>query len=89
MSRCIQLVPMQNWSVYLLKCSDNTIYTGCSTDIHSRLTMHRNGKIHYTKSRLPINLVTEIRFTNKYQAYAFENYLKSGDGRAFMNEHLV
>ena len=84
-----QIVLMQFWSVYLIKCSDNTIYTGCSSDLCSRLSRHRKGQIHYTKTRLPVTLITEIRFSKKYQAYAFERYLKSGSGKAFAKKRLV
>jgi len=76
------------WIVYILKCSDNTIYTGCTTKLEDRLSRHEKGQINYTKSRLPVKLVTYIVFTDKYKAYDFERYLKSGSGRAFSKRHL-
>jgi len=47
------------------------------------------GEVGYTSSRLPIELVTYIAFTDKYKAFNFEKYLKSGSGKAFANKRLV
>ena len=40
-------------------------------------------------SRLPADLIVTINFYDKYKAYEFENYLKSGSGRAFMSKRLI
>ncbi len=74
------------WKVYILKCSDNSYYTGCIDD---RIFRHNKGQISYTSDKLPIQLVTYIAFSDKYKAYAFERYLKSGSGMAFKNKRLV
>jgi hypothetical protein len=42
-----------------------------------------------TKYRLPVEVWTYIVFNDKYKAYKFEKYLKSGSGRAFLNKRLV
>ena len=77
------------YAVYILKCSDDTYYTGYTTNIEMRLKAHQNREVHYTKSRLPIQLVNLILFENKQKAYDFERYLKSGSGIAFRNKRLV
>jgi putative endonuclease len=77
------------WFVYLLKCSDGTFYTGCTNDLDERLLRHRKGQVHYTSDKLPIELVTFIAFSDKYKAYAFEKYLKSGSGIAFRNKRFI
>ena len=77
------------WHVYILRCSDETNYTGCTNDLDDRLKRHNNGNIHYTKSRLPIELVVYTTFTDKYKAFEFEKYLKSGSGRAFSKRHFL
>lgn len=64
------------WYVYLLRCSDGTIYTGCTGNLEERLSRHKNKQVEYTKSRLPFTLITYIAFTDKYKAYNFERYLK-------------
>ena len=38
---------------------------------------------------LPIELITHINFKDKYKAFEFERYLKSGSGKAFMNKRLI
>lgn len=77
------------YAVYILKCSDNTYYTGYTTHIENRLKAHNNKEVHYTKSRLPIQLVNLIQFENKQSAYDFERYLKTGSGIAFRNRRLI
>lgn len=77
------------WTVYILECSDKTHYVGCTSNLDDRLRRHSNKEVHYTKSRLPINLVTYIVFNDKYKAYDFEKYLKSGSNRVFFKKRLV
>ncbi|MGZ8544493.1 MAG: GIY-YIG nuclease family protein [Flavisolibacter sp.] len=77
------------WHVYILKCIDGTYYTGCTSDMTERLHRHNSGYVKYTSSRLPVNLIVSISFNNKYKAYDFENYLKSGSGKAFMNKRFI
>ena len=46
------------WSVYMLRCSDGSLYTGCTNDLRARLVRHREGRgARYTRSRLPVRLV--------------------------------
>jgi predicted GIY-YIG superfamily endonuclease len=78
----------KRWHVYILKCSDGTIYTGCTNDLKKRLIRHNNKHIHYTKTRLPVEVVSYITFYDKYKAFDFEKYLKSGSGRAFARKRL-
>lgn len=77
------------WFVYLLRCSDGNLYVGCTKDLTERLMRHNSGDVPATSARLPVEVVTYIAFTNKYKAFAFEKYLKSGSGRAFLNKRLV
>jgi predicted GIY-YIG superfamily endonuclease len=77
------------WHVYILKCSDGTFYTGCTSDMNGRFNRHNNGQVKYTSSRLPVDLIVTISFNDKYKAYDFENYLKSGSGKAFMKKRFI
>ncbi|WP_232699001.1 GIY-YIG nuclease family protein [Brevibacillus daliensis] len=44
--------------VYVLQCSDDTLYTGYTTEIHRRLKQHNEGKgAKYTRARCPVYLV--------------------------------
>ncbi len=75
--------------VYNLKCANGAIYTGCTNDLEDRLRRHNSGRVLSTKDRLPVSLVCYTVFENKYTAYNFEKYLKSGSGRAFLAKHLI
>jgi len=77
------------WYVYILQCNNNAYYTGCTGNMEERLDKHNNGRVHYTKDKLPVKLITYIAFTEKHKAFAFEKYLKSGSGTAFRNKRLI
>jgi putative endonuclease len=44
------------WSVYLLRCADDTLYCGCTNDVARRLAAHGRGRVKYTRGRLPVTL---------------------------------
>jgi len=47
-----------NWTVYILKCADDTLYTGITNDLMRRLAQHNAGQgAKYTRSRRPVKLV--------------------------------
>jgi putative endonuclease len=75
--------------VYILKCIDEKPYTGCTENLEERLGRHMNGYVPATKNRLPVQLITHIVFNDKYKAFEFEKYLKSGSGRAFIKKHFI
>jgi len=46
------------WWVYMLRCSDNSLYCGISNDVDRRVREHKNGSgSKYVRSRLPAELV--------------------------------
>ena len=73
--------------VYILKCNDG-YYVGCTNDLKDRIYRHTNGHVPATKERRPIELKNYIAFNDKYKAFEFEKYLKSGSGRAFIKKHF-
>jgi len=75
------------WYVYILLCSDKKTYIGCTDGLKDRKKRHDNGQISATKDRLPVELICYFAFSNKYTAFNFEKYLKSGSGRAFIKKH--
>ena len=77
------------WHVYTLKCSDSTFYTGCTSDLDRRISEHNSRKVHYTADKTPVHLITFTSFNDKYKAFEFEKYLKTGSGIAFRNKHLI
>jgi len=45
------------WYVYIVECSDGTLYTGITTDVNKRIETHNKGKgAKYSKTRLPVVL---------------------------------
>ena len=49
---------MSTWYVYILRCSDGSLYTGISPDVEARLQAHHAGKgARYTRGRGPFELV--------------------------------
>lgn len=52
---------INNWSVYILECADNTFYTGITNDMAKRLVAHNSGKgAKYTLGRLPVRVVYSL-----------------------------
>ena len=67
---------MAEWYVYILRCADDSLYTGTTTDIAARVRTHNTGKgAKYTRGRRPVVLV----------------YREAVDGRgaALKREHAV
>ena len=45
------------WHVYIIECSDGSLYTGITNDLDRRITAHNDGRgAKYTKSRRPVRL---------------------------------
>jgi predicted GIY-YIG superfamily endonuclease len=63
-------------------------YIGLSSDLKARLQAHNESRSPHTAKYKPWHLVTYIAFTNEKAADEFEQYLKSGSGRAFANKRL-
>ena len=74
--------------VYSLKCKDG-FYIGCTNNLTDRLLRHKNGKVLATTNKLPVKLEFYFVINNKYKAFKFEKYLKTGSGRAFIKKHLI
>ncbi|MDP3784968.1 MAG: GIY-YIG nuclease family protein [bacterium] len=74
--------------IYSLQCKDG-YYVGCTNDIKDRLIRHQKGQVPATAGRLPIALSFYFAINDKYKAFTFEKYLKSGSGRAFIKKHLI
>jgi len=49
---------MTRWFVYIVRCDDDSLYTGITNDLVERIKKHNAGKgAKYTRSRLPVKLV--------------------------------
>lgn len=67
-----------SYFVYMLKCSDNTLYTGIATDVSRRLGEHNNSEkgAKYTKVRRPVELVYFEESENRSSASKREYEIK-------------
>ncbi|MCV6590424.1 MAG: GIY-YIG nuclease family protein [Marinobacterium sp.] len=51
---------MNRWYIYMVRCVDDTLYTGITTDLRRRIAQHngvRSGGARYTRARRPVELV--------------------------------
>ncbi len=63
--------------VYLLRCADDTLYCGYTTDLDKRVQTHNKGEgAKYTKSRLPVSLVYSEEHPTKSDALKRECAVK-------------
>ena len=69
---------MKVYYVYILKCSDDTYYTGFTSNLESRIEQHRQGKHSdsFTFKRRPVELVFQSEFTNVEIAIETEKQIK-------------
>lgn len=69
-----------NWFVYILRCADDTLYTGVTTDVSRRVREHNGespGKgAKYTKARRPVELHYQEIVTDRSQAQIREAQLR-------------
>lgn len=62
---------------YILRCSDNTLYTGWTNDMKKRLAAHNQGTgARYTRGRTPVELVYLEFFDTKQEAMKREAAIK-------------
>ncbi len=64
--------------VYIVRCCDNTLYTGIAKDIEKRIFDHNNSKVgaRYTKSRRPVTLVRHQEAGDRNEASKLEYKIK-------------
>ena len=63
-------------------------YIGSTCDLRQRLKQHNEARSPHTAKFRP-SLLAYVAFAEEKTAIAFEKYLKSGSGRAFINRHFV
>ena len=67
-----------DYTLYILRCSDGTLYTGIACDVPGRLDEHRNGVrgAKYLRGRCPFSLVFQRAVGNRSAAQRVEHYVK-------------
>ena len=68
----------KEWYVYILKCADNSLYTGITVDKERRILEHNksNKGAKYTRSRRPVTLVYFETYENRSSASKRESEIK-------------
>jgi Predicted endonuclease containing a URI domain len=67
------------WWLYVLECSDGSLYTGVTNDISRRVRQHNGeltGGARYTRSRRPVKLYFYWTYNNKSEAMKAEHAFK-------------
>jgi predicted GIY-YIG superfamily endonuclease len=65
------------WTLYIVRCSDGTLYTGITNDLPRRLAMHDAGKgARYTRGRGPVALVYREAWPDRSTATRREAQVK-------------
>lgn len=73
--KCIEAFEL--WYVYILKCSDDTLYTGITNNLERRVYQHNEGKgAKYTRGRGPVALVKAFTAASKGEALKLEYHIK-------------
>jgi putative endonuclease len=68
---------MSEWYVYILRCADNSLYTGVATDLVARVSTHNAGKgAKYTRGRRPVVLVYQEVVVDRAAAQRREAEIK-------------
>lgn len=68
----------EKWFLYILRCSDHSLYTGITKDIEKRMKMHSEGKgARYTRTRLPLEIVYQEICKNRTEALIRECAVKA------------
>ena len=63
--------------VYVVRCRDDTFYTGWTNDLEKRMKVHNEGRgSRYTRARLPVELVYCEAFSSKNEALSRERAIK-------------
>lgn len=79
------------WFLYLIECTDGSIYTGITVDVAARYAAHAAGKgARYTRSHPPLRLLATVEYPDRSAASKAEYRMKqltAGDKRAFCLSH--
>ncbi|MBX9809318.1 GIY-YIG nuclease family protein [Candidatus Gracilibacteria bacterium] len=69
---------MNTYFCYILRCADNSLYTGITTDLDRRVTEHNHGKkgAKYTQMRRPVELLYNEGFESRSEACKREYEIK-------------
>ena len=81
----------QSYFVYVLRSlvDSSKTYVGFTTRLDDRLAEHNEGSQIYSRRYAPWERVNYTAFSDRDRALAFEHYLKTPSGKAFISKHQV
>jgi predicted GIY-YIG superfamily endonuclease len=84
----------KEWTVYILRCGDGSLYTGIAKDVQARVKQHREGRgATYTRTRLPVKLLYQQEGLTHSKALIREAHIKamsrSKKEEIIFNEHCA
>jgi predicted GIY-YIG superfamily endonuclease len=84
----------KDWTVYILRCGDGSLYTGIAKDVQARVKQHSEGRgATYTRTRLPVRLIYQQEGLTHSSALIREAQIKamsrSKKEEMILNEHCA
>ena len=68
----------KDWTVYILRCGDGSLYTGIARDVQARVKQHSEGRgATYTRTRLPVKLLYQQKGLTRSKALIREAQIKA------------
>ena len=68
----------KEWTVYILRCGDGSLYTGIAKDVRARMKQHSEGRgATYTRTRLPVKLLYKQEGLTRSKALIREAQIKA------------
>ena len=68
---------MKAWYLYLLECTDGSLYTGITVDVAARFAAHAAGRgARYTRSHLPVRVLATFEYADRASASKAEYAMK-------------
>ncbi len=74
------MLTTNKWYVYIIRCCDNALYTGITTDVSRRFNEHNaqsSKAAKYLRGKLPLKLVFQLQVENKSVALKIEHKIKA------------
>jgi predicted GIY-YIG superfamily endonuclease len=94
MIRGMKRTGRKDWTVYILRCGDGSLYTGISKDVRARVKQHNEGRgATYTRTRLPVKLLYQQEGLTRSKALIRETQIKamprSKKEKIILSEHCA
>jgi len=77
------------YTYILLSSKSHIFYFGSANNLKLRFSQHNSGQVKSTKPHMPWIIVWHAGFQTEKEARDFEQYLKSGSGKAFAYKRLI